>query len=127
MFEGWCATKILWSAISVDTEDGESPGNKDSRVIDVLDTTEAPENGHTGVRTSSLKKIVGSIAQLKCNYTNAYSVVNKQEELEATVQLENYDIVAITESWWDDLHNQSAAMDGYKCFRRGSPVCWGVF
>ncbi|GAB0203330.1 hypothetical protein GRJ2_002798600 [Grus japonensis] len=43
---------------------------------------------------------------------------NKQEELEAIVQLENYDIVAITETQWDDSHNWSAAMDGYKLFRR---------
>jgi len=34
------------------------------------------------------------------------------------VQWENYDVVAITETWWDDLHNWSAAMDGYKLFRR---------
>ncbi|KAK4828709.1 LOW QUALITY PROTEIN: hypothetical protein QYF61_000547 [Mycteria americana] len=57
-------------------------------------------------------------AQLKCIYTNARSMGNKQEELEAIVQRENYDIVAITETWWDDSHNWSAAMDGYKRFRR---------
>ncbi|GAB0208010.1 hypothetical protein GRJ2_003266700 [Grus japonensis] len=43
---------------------------------------------------------------------------NKQEELEAIVQQENYDRVAITETWWDDSHNWAAAMDGYKLFRR---------
>ncbi|PKU45732.1 mitochondrial fission process protein 1 [Limosa lapponica baueri] len=43
---------------------------------------------------------------------------NKQEELEAIVQQENYDIVAITEMWWDDLHNWSAAINGYQLFRR---------
>ncbi|GAB0183515.1 hypothetical protein GRJ2_000816800 [Grus japonensis] len=41
-----------------------------------------------------------------------------QEELEAIVQWENYDIVAITETWWDQLHNRSAAMDDYKLVRR---------
>ncbi|KAK4829368.1 hypothetical protein QYF61_003295 [Mycteria americana] len=51
-------------------------------------------------------------------YTNARSMDNKQEELEAIVHQENYDMVAITETWWDDLHNWSAAMDGYKLFRR---------
>ena len=45
-------------------------------------------------------------------YTSACSMGNKQEELEAIVQQENYDIVAITETWWDDSHNWSAAMDG---------------
>ncbi|KAK4829638.1 hypothetical protein QYF61_005849 [Mycteria americana] len=55
---------------------------------------------------------------LKCLYTNARSMGNKQEELEAIVHQENYDMVAITETWWDDSHNWSAAMDGYKLFRR---------
>ncbi|KAK4827222.1 hypothetical protein QYF61_015250 [Mycteria americana] len=63
-------------------------------------------------------QVAGSIAQLKCTYTNARSVGNKQEELETIVQLANYDIVAITEAWWDDSHNWHAAMDGYKLFRR---------
>ncbi|PKU26999.1 mitochondrial fission process protein 1 [Limosa lapponica baueri] len=43
---------------------------------------------------------------------------NKQEELEAIVQQESYDVVAITEMWWDDSHDWSAALDGYKLFRR---------
>ncbi|GAB0204069.1 mitochondrial enolase superfamily member 1 [Grus japonensis] len=44
---------------------------------------------------------MGSVAQLKCIYTNAHSMGNKQEELEAIVQQENYDIVAIRETrWW---------------------------
>ncbi|KAK4828050.1 hypothetical protein QYF61_023088 [Mycteria americana] len=57
-------------------------------------------------------------AQRKCLYTNARSMGKKQEKLEATVHQENYDMVAITETWWDDSHNWSAAMDGYKLFRR---------
>ncbi|PKU41126.1 hypothetical protein llap_8577 [Limosa lapponica baueri] len=43
---------------------------------------------------------------------------NKQEELEATVLLESYDTVAIAETWWDESHNQSVAIKGYKLFRR---------
>ncbi|KAK4822567.1 LOW QUALITY PROTEIN: hypothetical protein QYF61_016136 [Mycteria americana] len=43
---------------------------------------------------------------------------NKQEELEAIVHQENYDMVTITETWWDDSHSWSAAMDGYKLFGR---------
>jgi len=43
---------------------------------------------------------------------------DKWEELEAIVQLENCDIVAIMETWWDESHNWSAAMDGYKFVRR---------
>ncbi|KAK4829261.1 hypothetical protein QYF61_002653 [Mycteria americana] len=66
---------------------------------------------------SSMKE-TWTTAQLKCLYTNARSMGNKQEELEAIVHQENYDMVAITETWWDDSHNWSAAMDGYKLFRR---------
>ncbi|KAK4813827.1 hypothetical protein QYF61_001831 [Mycteria americana] len=66
---------------------------------------------------SSMKE-TRTTAQLKCLYTNARSMGNKQEELEAIVHQENYDMVAITETWWDDSHNWSAAMDGYKLFRR---------
>jgi len=57
-------------------------------------------------------------AQLKCIYINAHSMGNKQEELEAILQQDSCDLVAITETWWDDSHDWSAAMDGYKLFRR---------
>lgn len=61
-----------------------------------------------------------SAAQLKCTYTNAHisDTCNKQEELEVMVEHENCDVVAIMETWWDDLRDWSAAMDGYKLFRR---------
>ena len=113
-----CTIKVLWSASSEEVGDGDPCGSKDTRVIDVLKTMEVPENGHVGIRASPPRKVAGSIAQLKCIYTNARSMGNKQEELEAIVQLENYDIVAITETWWNDSRNWSAAMDGYKLFRR---------
>ena len=29
----------------------------------------------------------------------------KQEQLEATMLLEIYDLVAITETWWDESHD----------------------
>ncbi|TRZ08332.1 hypothetical protein HGM15179_018775 [Zosterops borbonicus] len=51
-------------------------------------------------------------------YTNARSMGNKQEELEAMVQQQSYDVVAITETWWDDSHSWSTALDVYKLFRR---------
>jgi len=57
-------------------------------------------------------------AQLQCIYSNAHSMGNEQEELEATVWQDSYDLVAITETWRDDSHDWSAAMDGYKLFRR---------
>jgi len=59
-----------------------------------------------------------SIAQLKCIYTNACRMGIKQEELEAIVQQDSYDLVTITEMWWDDSHDWSDATDDYKIFRR---------
>jgi len=61
---------------------------------------------------------VRSTSQLKCIYTNACSIGNKQEKLEAIVQQDSYDLVTTTEMWWDDSYDWSAAMDGYKLFRR---------
>jgi len=45
---------------------------------------------------------VRSIAQLKCIYTNACNMGNKQEELQAIVEQDGYDLVTTTETWWDD-------------------------
>ena len=56
--------------------------------------------------------------QLKQSYNNVQSMGNKQEEVKAIVQLVNHDRFAITETRWDDSHNQSATMDCYKFFRR---------
>ena len=71
-----------------------------------------------GIKELSFKEVTGPAAQLKCFYTNAHSLANKQQELEATVLLENYGIVVVTETWWDDSHDWSVAIDSYKLFRR---------
>jgi len=44
----------------------------------------------------SSKKVTWLTAQLKRLYTNTHSMATKQEELEATVLLESYSLVAIT-------------------------------
>jgi len=62
------------------------------------------------------------IAQLKCVYTNARSMGNKQEELEAIIQQDGYDLVAITETWWGNSHDWNAVMDGYRLFRKDGPI-----
>ena len=59
---------------------------------------ETPEYGHEGIRTTVTQKE----AQLRCLYTNARTMGNKQEELEATVRWESYDTVAFMEMWWND-------------------------
>jgi len=158
VFEGLCVSKVLQSspqcaeytgaclkcpcasacstlAMSVGLGDGDPCGSKHTRIVDVLETTEASWNTHVGIRASSPKMVAGPVAQPKCIYTNACHIGNKQEELEAIVQLENYDVAAVMETWWDDSHNWSVAVDIWKLFGRyregrrqwGSPACWRVF
>ena len=61
---------------------------------------------------------VRQLTRLKCIYTNARSMSNKQEELEVIESQANYDLVAITKTWWDHSHDWSAVIDGYKLVRR---------
>mgnify|MGYP001857034795 CR=1 FL=1 len=65
----------------------------------------------------SSRKAARQKSQLKCLYTNACSMGNKQK-LDTMMHLENYDLVAITETWWDDSHNWDATIEGYWLFRR---------
>ncbi|PKU31981.1 rna-directed dna polymerase from mobile element jockey-like [Limosa lapponica baueri] len=81
---------------------------------------EVEVNSETPVRHlkgCSLKKAAQPTAHW-CLYTNACSMGNKQEEVEAIMLLERYDIVAISEIWWDDSYNWSVGIEGYKLFRR---------
>ncbi|PKU49639.1 nipped-b-like protein [Limosa lapponica baueri] len=77
-----------------------------------------PEEQHEGNGAIPASKSAPLGTQLKCLYTNTRSMGNKQEELEAIVRHESYDIVAIMETWWNESNDWSAAMEGYKLFRR---------
>lgn len=59
-----------------------------------------------------------SEAHLKCFYTNARSMRNKQEELEALVQFHSYDIVVISETCWEEVCDWYVTMDGYRLFKK---------
>ncbi|GAB0204012.1 mitochondrial enolase superfamily member 1 [Grus japonensis] len=43
---------------------------------------------------------------------------NKQEELEALAQSQCYDVIGISETWWEESCDWCAVMDGYRLFRR---------
>ncbi|GAB0199842.1 hypothetical protein GRJ2_002449600 [Grus japonensis] len=43
---------------------------------------------------------------------------HKQEELEALAQSQCYDIIGISETWWEESCDWCAVMDGYRLFRR---------
>ncbi|CAM5095768.1 unnamed protein product [Natator depressus] len=64
------------------------------------------------------KKAGRSVRYLKCLYTNARSLGNKQGELEVLAQSKNYDVIGITETWWDNSHDWSTVVGGYKLFRK---------
>ena len=70
-----------------------------------------------GIKVCSSEKVTWLTAQLKCLYTNSDSMGNKQE-IEATMLLESYDLIAITETWWDESHDWNAAIDGYRLLRK---------
>ena len=76
--------------------------------------------GLSGSRPKGGKPELGvkSVAQLRCMYTNACSMGDKQEELEAMVQQQSCDVIAIAEAWWDNSHSWSTALDGHKLFGR---------
>lgn len=71
-----------------------------------------PRNGYVGIRASPCKKVAVSLAQLKGTYTNALSMGNKLEHLEAILQQEGYDTAATTETWWDGSCEWNTAIDG---------------
>lgn len=71
MFKGWCISEVLWSPISVEMENGDPYGSRDTGIVDVLETVEAPEKGPIGVRASPPEKVMRSISQLNYIYTSS--------------------------------------------------------
>lgn len=76
------------------------------------EATKAPENGHIGIRDCPSQKNgkISSSAEVHLHQC-------RRKDLEAIVQQESYDRVAIKETWWEDPQNWKDVMDGYKLFR----------
>ena len=51
------------------------------------------------IKELSSKEVAKLAAQLNCLYINSNSLGNKQKQMEATVLLENHNILAVTEIW----------------------------
>lgn len=49
---------------------------------------------------------------------NAHSMSCKQENQEATVLLKSYNLITVTETWWEGLQNSCAATNDQKLFLR---------
>ena len=77
-----------------------------------------PQTCPGGIREGSSEKATRPITKLKCLYTNALSMGNKQEELETMAQLRKYDLIAIMEMWWDESHDWCTLIEDYRLFRR---------
>ena len=55
---------------------------------------------------------------LKCILTNARSIINKKEELEAVAFEKKTDLILIVESWAKDKHSMGeVSLFGYDCHR----------
>lgn len=57
-------------------------------------------------------------ASLKCLYTHGWSMEHKEEELKMHVQLQGHHLIGMAAMWWGNSHNWSAAMDGYRLFKK---------
>ena len=69
------------------------------------------------VECISAGKLASMGAPLKCLYANARSMGNKQEELEMCAHL-CYDVIGITETWWNASYDWSVGIDGYRLLRK---------
>lgn len=49
--------------------------------------------------------MIQSTRHFRCLYTNGGKIWDKQAELEVLIQDQNYDLIGITESWWDNSHD----------------------
>lgn len=99
VFEGGCASEVFWSDVSVEVGNGDPQGSKDAMVIDELITMGAPENSWVGI-TTSFKNMARPLDYMTGNYINVCSMASEQEEMDAIVHQENYDVVAMTEIWY---------------------------
>lgn len=58
------------------------------------------------------------LAQLQFLSTNAWSIGNKEGELEVLVQSQGQDILGLSEMWWDGSQVWNAETNGYRLLRR---------
>ena len=79
----------------------------------------SPEGGNaSGNIYTAPGSMEGSGVYLKCLYTNTLSMIKKQDELEVLVSSLSWDVIGISETWWNESHDWSAGMEGYGLFRR---------
>ena len=55
--------------------------------------------------------------KLNIFYTNTRSLNNRMEELESKVDSKEYDILAVSETWFKEESNWRTGLEGYKVYR----------
>jgi len=120
--EGWGASRSPQRVAHQHARDTAAMWKSCGRELEAPEVSGAnkkiPMKHHKGKKGCSAMKVMRPTAQMKCLYTNACSMGNKQEEVEAIVLLESYDLIVITETWWDESCDWNVALDGYRLFRR---------
>ena len=81
--------------------DTEACGN----TVTLGDGKGKPQTYPGSITKGSSKKAARPITKLKYLYTNVNSMGSKQEDQETMAQLRKYDLIAITETWWDKYHD----------------------
>jgi len=81
-------------------------------------TQRAPEEHHKVIPATPASKPSSTTAQFKCLYANTCSMGNKREELGMCTCLQGYDLIDITEKWWDISYHKSVGIEGQRFFRK---------
>eukprot|EP00061_Rhincodon_typus_P000232 g10983.t1 len=79
---------------------------------------EAKRKDNSGVIMRDVGNHERKKASIKALYLNARSIRNKVDELMAQIIANEYDLVAITETWLQDGHDWELNIQGYRLFGR---------
>jgi len=100
--EGWGAStrpQPVSQRSAVDTAAQSKSCRNELGTLEAVGANKEASVKHSkGNKGGSPVKVTRPTAQMKCLYTNARSMGNKEEELEATVLLESYNLIAFTEA-----------------------------
>lgn len=65
-----------------------------------------PEGGNANGSIYTAPGSTGGLgAYLKCLYSNAHTMRNKQDELKALASSQSYDVIGTSETWWNEPHD----------------------
>ena len=71
----------------------------------------------TRLKKKITKNRISGREKLNIFYTNARSLNNKMEEVESKIDSEEYNIVAVSETWFKEESSWRTGLEGYKVYR----------